>query len=159
MISTKILNSLQISVAIPVWQNTCGNNTLRLSQVKLVYPRMAHRKRIYTEFIDPIQILIDKQLASLWIEAVYVWKVGKNHRWSKLVDGDRSSLNYIEDMMVEALDRKYHSGSKTSDLILEFSIQGYTAKEISLITGIPQRTVERYLQILKEKGTKIDEGN
>jgi hypothetical protein len=112
---------------------------------------MAHRRRLYVLY-DPIQILIDKQLAGLWMEAVYIWKSGGKHHWGRMNDGDKTTLNYIEDMMVEALDKKYHTDRYILDIIMELKIQGYTNHEIALLTGISQRTVERYMKELREKG-------
>jgi len=112
---------------------------------------MAHRKRLYALY-DPIQILIDKQLAGLWMEMVYIWKSGGKHRWGRINDSDKTTLNYIEDMMVEALDKKYHTEKYILDIIMELKIQGYTNNEVALLTGISQRTVERYMKELKEQG-------
>lgn len=112
---------------------------------------MAHRKRLYLLY-DPIQILIDKQLASLWMDTIYIWKSNKRHHWGRLSEGDKTTLNYIEDMMIEALDRKYHTNQYRFDIIMELKIQGYTNDEIATLTSTPLRTVERYIKELKEQG-------
>lgn len=113
---------------------------------------MAGRRKFFTGVFDPIQDLIDKQLASLWIETIYIWRRGNKNIWSRMGNEDKSTINYIEDMMLDALDRKYHTQNVLHDCVLELKLQGYTSLEVSLLLQISERTVKRIIKQLKEEG-------
>lgn len=117
---------------------------------------MGSRRKFFTGVFDPIQDLIDKQLASLWIETIYLWRRGAKHMWGRVGNEDRSTVNYIEDMMLDALDKKYHTSNVLHDCVLELKLQGYTSLEVALLLHISERTVKRIIKQLKDEGVTKD---
>ena len=113
---------------------------------------MASRRKFFTGVFDPIQDLIDKQLASLWIETIYTWKRGAKHMWGRMGSEDRSTINYVEDLMITALDKKYHTHNVLHDCVLELKLQGYVTAEVALLLHISERTVKRIIKQLKDEG-------
>ncbi len=94
---------------------------------------------------DPMEELIDRQLASLWSSFISVLNRSKSTR----VGG----RNYMEDMFIQALDLKYHRFEHRKDFVFELAMNGFTSEEISSLTGISRRTVQRDIEHLKIEKT------
>lgn len=102
---------------------------------------------------DPIQDFIDWQRGSLWPDQAF--KISNSTRggrkWNLRSGKEHTTkINLMEDMMIEALDKKYHKRRKIFDRVLELTEQGYDETEIGAMTGFTKRTIFRILKRLKE---------
>jgi len=104
---------------------------------------------------DPIDDLIDQQLASLWMENTALG--GRATTWQSNGSGDRSMSNYVEDMFINALDKKYHYLSQQAERMYGYLEEGYSQEEMGNLLGTSERNVRRIKKQLEEElsdGTK-----
>jgi len=102
---------------------------------------------------DPIDELIDKQMASLWIENTGLG--GRSGTWRSKSSGDKSMTNYVEDMFIEAMDRKYHYVSQQAEKMYDLLKDGFTQVEIAAMLGTSERNVRRIRKRLEEELTDV----
>ena len=95
-------------------------------------------KKQIVDRVDPIQRLIDYQLRSIW----RAHQLESTRKQIKVSDTPRSS-NTVEDMFIDALDRK-HSGRMRKDLIIfDYVREGYSYRDVETITGTSRSSVGR----------------
>lgn len=99
--------------------------------------------------IDPIQELIGKQLSSISLEGIYTFKKGSG-QVSPSPTSRVCSTNSIEDMFIEAIDKKYHRKARSGDIIRSLLVGGLTINDISQIMNINQKTVRRISRLVVE---------
>jgi len=92
--------------------------------------------------IDPIEELIGMQLASLSLEGIYTLKRSGNQVSQSFISKSFTT-NSIEDMFIEALDKKYHRTSRSKDIIVSLLVSGLTVRDISMLMSVSPRTIRR----------------
>jgi len=98
---------------------------------------------------DPIDELIDKQLASLSLELLYVTRKASGGTRAEGTKG--TGINNIEDMFIDAYDKKYNRSARRQDAIKDLLIAGYEIKEIQDWYGITRYTLRRDIEKLKKE--------
>jgi DNA-binding NarL/FixJ family response regulator len=91
--------------------------------------------------MDYIEWLIDRQLASIPIDSCFVYK----GRVGQVVSSRSVGSNFIEDMFITALDKKYNKTHRLQDTVVNMLCQGYKVDEISCLMGLSPSTVRRYI--------------
>jgi len=119
------------------------------------------RKRFWIPY-DPVEEFIGQQRRSLWHDNMYMDKKPPKHKeWQyEAHHNDTFAKNTHEDMLIEAIDRKYHGAWNKKEAIRPFLEEGYTQQEIAAMLGISERTVSYLVEDLKkemEDGKKEDE--
>lgn len=96
---------------------------------------------------DPIERLIDRQLASIW----------RPHQLQKKQDRSRGmkvkeyfpARNKLEDEMLYALDCKYFGSSRSDEMLVYYLAEGvYTQEDIAKIIGRSQSFVSKRSHVL-----------
>lgn len=111
------------------------------------------RSQFFNLSIDPIEELIGMQLASLNWEGIYTFKKGR-HQIAPSSTSKVCSTNSIEDMFIEALDKKYHKKARSVDIIVSLLVSGLTVDDVADLMTINPRTVRR---ISKELEGEVDD--
>lgn len=95
-------------------------------------------KKQVVDRVDPIQRLIDYQLRSIW----RAHQLESTRKQIRVSDTPRST-NTVEDMFIDAMDRKY-SGRHRMDMILfDYVKNGYSYRDIEMILGTSRSSVGR----------------
>lgn len=120
----------------------------------------------WREWIDPIQIFIDKQLGSPWREhQLYkdvIYRI-KNWAWCPrgipplYLNETFSIINTIEDDLINAIDKKYKGINSRVDAEIEFILEGYRMQEIADLLGVNRRTVWLDLKHWRDSHDEEDE--
>lgn len=89
--------------------------------------------------IDPIQVLIDRQLRSLQ---------GRLEEMLSLKTFTQASIKTegMEDAFIEAIDQKWFSsglGDERAARVMDYYLEGYTQAEIAVMEGCAQQTISR----------------
>lgn len=110
------------------------------------------RKRFWIPY-DPVEEFIGQQRRSLWHDNMYMDKKPPKHKeWQyESHHNDSFAKNNHEDMLIEAIDRKYHSSWNKKEAIRPFLEEGYTQQEIAAMLGISERTVSYLVEDLKKE--------
>jgi len=98
-----------------------------------LYKRQQIRDRV-----DPIERLIDWQMRSIW----RAHQLESTRRQIKVADTGRA-FNAVEDMFIEALDRKYHAQVRLDILVFDYFTTGYTIRDIESLTGLGRSSIWR----------------
>lgn len=107
------------------------------------------KRRYYIPGTDPITDLIDKQLASLPLDIPFLYKQGaKQFVSSKYVRG--AFKNLMEDMFIDAIDKKYNYRISLNDVVFGKYLEGYTMKELGGIFGMSENVVKRIIKNSRE---------
>ena len=96
------------------------------------------RKRPIQDRVDPIERLIDWQKRSIW----RAHQLESTRKQVKMADTGRA-FNSVEDMFLEALDRKYHAQTRLDILVFDYFINGYTVRDIETLTTITRSSIWR----------------
>ena len=75
------------------------------------------------------------------------WWPYQHHKESK------STVNFIEDLFIAAIDKCHHAVFVREDTIKEYIGQGFTLQEIASLLGLSVRTIKSTFKKLKEKGS------
>lgn len=94
------------------------------------------------------------QLASLSFEGIYTFKKSRQ-QVSQSSTSRVVSTNSIEDMFIEAIDKKYHKKARSEDVIVSLLVGGLTVEDIADIMKLNPRTVRR---ISNEHAEEVDDG-
>lgn len=100
--------------------------------------------------IDPIEELISMQLASLSFEGIYTFRRSRN-QISPSSTSKVCSTNSIEDMFIEAIDKKYHKKARSSDIVVSMLVSGLTIEDVASLLAINTRTVRRISMEIEEE--------
>lgn len=106
---------------------------------------------------DPIQELINWQLGSTWPDQAHKVSNSKrgSRKWNLRSHKEYTTkINLMEDLMIEALDRKYHMQEKVMDRIGTLAEQGYFPEDIASMTGFSKRTIFRVLNRMRKTWEK-----
>ncbi len=95
-------------------------------------------KRQIVDRVDPIQRLIDYQLRSIW----RAHQLESTRKQVKGTDTPRSS-NTVEDMFLDALDRKYSGQHRMDMIIFDYVKNGYSYRDVEMILGTSRSSVGR----------------
>ena len=97
---------------------------------------------------DPIERLIDRQLASVWRSHQLLRRQDRSN-WSTKVKEQFPARNRLEDEMIAALDAKYFGVSRDTELLGYYAKEScYTQEDIGIILGRSQSWVSRHLRQL-----------
>lgn len=98
---------------------------------------------------DPIEELIGKQLASLSFDGIYTFKKSR-HQISQSSTSRVVSTNSIEDMFLEAIDKKYFKKERKNEVVLSMLEDGFSVDNISEQLSISIRTLRRMCEEMGE---------
>lgn len=108
------------------------------------------KKRVYyISFSDPIQELIDRQLASVGFDFLFIYRKGYKD-FAPQATSKKCSTNYMEDMFIEAIDRKYNTEGRREEIVYGMIVSGFTPEDISIILGISDKAVRKDIEAIKE---------
>lgn len=96
------------------------------------------KKREIVDRVDPIQRLIDYQLRSIW----RAHQLESTRKQVRVADTPRSS-NTVEDMFIDALDRKYSGQFRMDMIIFDYVKDGYSYRDVESIIGVSRSGVGR----------------
>lgn len=100
-----------------------------------------------TNWADPIQRFIDRQLASVWREHQLTKKQSRG--WDMKVKEQFPAGNRVEEELIFALDAKYFGGSRSDELLAYYTGENcYTQEEIGMLLGRSQGWVSKRLHML-----------
>lgn len=119
------------------------------------------------DWIDPVQIFIDKQLGAPWREHQLYKDVksakGKSWAWCPVgrhalyINETFSITNTIEDDLIAALDKAHHGILRRVEEEIDLIILGYQMQEVADMLGITRRTVYSDLKSWSETHGEEDE--
>ncbi len=106
-------------------------------------------RRKVEDRVDPIQRLIDYQLRSIW----RAHQLESTRRQIRISDTIRS-VNRVEEMFVDAIDRKYYGPHRLDLIIFDYFCNGYSYRDIESILGIDKskvgRSINRITSLLEQ---------
>lgn len=115
----------------------------------------------YRQWVDPIQIFIDRQVAMPWREHQLFKDVirytGRSWAWCPrgraplYINEKFVIVNTIEDELIYALDKKYHGLRTRLDAEVELAMLGHNFNEIADMLGIDRWTVHNDLRMWGER--------
>jgi hypothetical protein len=118
------------------------------------------------EWVDPIDIFIDKQLATPWrehqlytevIHSMKSWEWCPGGRAPLYISPTFSIVNTIEDDLINAIDKKYKGVNSRLDKEIELLLEGYRLNEIAWKLGVNRRTVWLDIKAWREDHDDEDE--
>lgn len=98
------------------------------------------KNRPISDRVDPIDRLIDWQKRSIW----RAHQLESTRRQVKLADTGRS-FNRVEDMFIDAIDRKYNSQARLDLLLLDYFIEGYSVRDMESLVNVNRSKIWRSL--------------
>lgn len=114
------------------------------------------RQRYIRDKVDPIQRLIDYQLRSIW----RAHQLESMRRQVKLPDTGRST-NTVEDMFINAIDRKYFGQRMFDMMIFDYFRHEYSVRDIEVLTGLDRnkiwRSINRTVTLLERGDIKLED--
>jgi len=118
-------------------------------------------------FINPVDIFIDRQLASPWREHQLYKDVtsssDKSWAWCPkgltplYVNETFSIINTIEDELIQAIDKRIHGVESRIDDTIELLSQGYRLIEIADLLGVSRWTLWDNIQKWRENCSEEEE--